>query len=576
MTSKILITTPGYPWNNHPYSTQGYYLLKMFAELDYDITYISFGEKSLAQNLRTFSQVANMENSDDINLINSYINKDNLELFHKAKYSGIKYGDNKEGIYVSHYNQIIDENDINYIFVLGDLSNFIGDEYFRCKSVIWFPNSYEPLDKKNKSKLQLFDKILCLNPSSINIIRAYFNENIPISYAPHIIDYDHVSYLQSLITTQSRDDLKNKYKIPTGSQVISIIGGNYEKNIRKGFDTSFQIFGNIVQKYNNVFLYVQATTYQISNFDNDLEQIIDYLDIPKDKYLINTKPVSSVELEEIYKMTDVLLMGSKTEGFGLPLIEAQIRGIPIVSNKFTAMRDYTFYGISCDPAQLYYDGYGGGMMSMPSVQNMTNGVCYVLDNLITKKFQDKKVEVIERIKIQMSYETIKSQIEGELNSITDPGKYTYCFILDEDCEITRNNIKNIKKSCYVITSENWAEIYSIRYQYLVLLHYQCQINPLFFNLLNNLQTGVVLKTQYKNGVIYPNSIEDIIQKNRRNNIVAPKQDVNAFVKCGINKSSSQYLDNDVLNFTDFYYELVDKYIESKKLSTTEHIVIDVL
>jgi hypothetical protein len=572
MSLKILITTPGYPWYNHTYSIQGYYLLKMFVELNYDIIYVSFSEKSLSQELKTFFQVANMENNDDIYLINNYINKDNLELFSKAKYCGIKYIDNTDNITVSNYNKIIDENNINYIFILGELTNFISDEYFRCKSIIWFPNYYEPLDNNNKSKLSLFDKILCFNPSSINIIKTCFNDNLSISYAPHIINYDHIINLQKIVI-QSKEELMIKYKIPVSSIIISVISPNCDKNMRKGFDTSLQIFNNIYKQYPNVFLYIQSVTYKIQHYDNDIEKIANYLNIPKNKYIINTKHISSIELEEIYKMTDLILVCNKTEGLGISLIEAQIRGIPIVSNKFTAMRDYTFYGISCDPDQLYYDGYSGGMISMPSVKNMTEGVVKILNDI---NFNEKKMLTIERIKIQMSYDTLKIQMDNELKSIKDSERYTYCFVLDEDCETTRNDIKNIKKKCIIITSDNWSDIYDIKYQYLVMIHYKCHINPLFFNLIKNLLSGVVLKTRYQNGMIYPNSIDDILTFIRKNNIVMPKNDVDIFVKNDVIKRSSQYLNDDILNFSDFYDEIISKYIELKKLSTTEHIIIDVL
>ena len=80
------------------------------------------------------------------------------------------------------------------------------------------------------------------------------------------------------------------------------------------------------------------------------------------------------------------------------MLDAQIRGIPVVSNKFTAMRDYTFYGKSCDYEQLYYDGYGNGLMSIPSVRNLSEGILEVLNTLNTKEMILQKQKSIEKIK----------------------------------------------------------------------------------------------------------------------------------------------------------------------------------
>lgn len=574
---KIIITTSNYPWHNHPYSIQGYFLLKIFIELNHEIIYVSFNDKKFSPQLRSFSQVADMENSDDLNMVNGYIDKDNLELFKKAQYSGIKFDERLgNNVCSSHFNKLIDNHNVDLIFVMGDLTNFMLNEYFKCKSFIWFANYHEPLNKKLKEKLQIFDKILCMCPSSVNSLLPYFNQNNSISYAPNIIDSDYVTYLQNLIAPKLKKDIREEYNIPNNSKIISVIGANCERNMRKSFDTCCQVFKNLLLQHWNVFLYIQATTFKMDDFDNNLENIMSYLEIPSDKYIINTKPITILQMEELYKITDIILYANKSEGLGVSLLDAQIRGIPVVSNNFTIMKDYTFHGITCDPDQLYYDGYSGGMMSIPSVKNLTNGCLKVLSSLDKDEFDIAKLCTIERIKIQMSYETIKTQFDNELISIQGGKKYTFCFILDEDCEITRKNIANIKKSHYILTSNNWMEICNIKYQYLVILHYECQINPLFFNIFPHIKTGVILKTRYKRGTIYPTSIGDVLTKTKKNNIIAPKHDVDHFVKFDINKKSSQYLDTDIYTFDDFYYELLDKYISSKNISTTENVVIDVL
>ena len=52
----------------------------------------------------------------------------------------------------------------------------------------------------------------------------------------------------------------------------------------------------------------------------------------------------------------VLLQPSKTEGFGMPVLEAQLLGTPVVTTRFGAMADFTMHGIAVEPLQPHYLG----------------------------------------------------------------------------------------------------------------------------------------------------------------------------------------------------------------------------
>jgi hypothetical protein len=564
--NKIILSTPGYPWQNNQFSVQGYYLTKIFFENNYDIIYVPCSpllfENFTDYRLNEFKQI-NIQNIDDSNAVNSCTNTLNLELFKSIKYCNLEYGNDKDIIYVNSFNKIIEKYSVDYIFILSDLFSFTSDDYFKCKSLIWFPNQNDPLDKKSRENLKLFDKILCLCPSSINVIKKYFCNDTVILYSSFIIDYDYISELRNKIEIKNKIDLKKKHNVPTDSIIITIMAINHDHSFKKGFDISFQVFEKILQKCNNVFLYVYAPTYRINDFNNDLEDVMGYLNIPKNKYHIQKSKYDVLTIEEIYNITDIMLIGSKTESSGLILLESQIRGIPVVSTKFLAMKDFTYYGITCDYEQKFYDGYSGGFICMPSVKNMSNGVYNLINNLNNEEFINKKNATIERLKFQISYETIKNQILDEVKSIIKPDKYKFCFIIEKDCEETRKSIKEIKQSSFIINSNNLMKLKDIRYHYLVILQYKCKINPLFFNLLSQLSIGVVLKTKYIDGTIHPNSKDELLQYGKYNNIIVKSTDVNSFVN----------LTEDI-DFNDFYNDIMIKYIEIHQLAMTEHVVVE--
>jgi glycosyltransferase involved in cell wall biosynthesis len=95
---------------------------------------------------------------------------------------------------------------------------------------------------------------------------------------------------------------------------ILVVGTSNRKNIKTIY--------SIASKLNNLlFIFV-------GHFDNFLNL----------KNLIIKPNVSDLELEELYKTSDLLLFPSLTEGFGLPILEAQYFGLPVITSNKEPMR----------------------------------------------------------------------------------------------------------------------------------------------------------------------------------------------------------------------------------------------
>ena len=65
------------------------------------------------------------------------------------------------------------------------------------------------------------------------------------------------------------------------------------------------------------------------------------------------------ELAKLYNAFDVLLEPSMAEGFGLPIVEAQSCGTPVVTLNNTSMPEITFAGKCLEPVQRTWDLVGG-------------------------------------------------------------------------------------------------------------------------------------------------------------------------------------------------------------------------
>lgn len=61
--------------------------------------------------------------------------------------------------------------------------------------------------------------------------------------------------------------------------------------------------------------------------------------------------VTDEDMARMYRAADVVLAAACAEGFGVPQLEAQACGTPVVTNKTTAMAELTQFGISVPPKQ---------------------------------------------------------------------------------------------------------------------------------------------------------------------------------------------------------------------------------
>jgi len=292
-----------------------------------------------------------------------------------------------------------------------DLTRIITDTFFSCKSFAWYPNHFNPINEFNKNKLKAFSHIVSLSPSDTELLKDTMH-NKEIVFILHIIELNYMF--------KGKQFLREKYNVPKDAFVVLINAGNYDYQNRKSFDTSIFAFEKLVEKIPNSFLYIR--TFNISNITDtkykntkdfmDIRDIMKYVNISSDQYIIEEKIRIYNEILEIMEMSDVLLQGSKSEGFGVPVLEAQVLGVPVVTNKFGAMGDYTFYGISVPPLQKSYDNVGKGIWSIPNV----DGLAQALEDIYNKNFPNNAEYARNKINEMMSSKTVLSKFINIINN----------------------------------------------------------------------------------------------------------------------------------------------------------------
>ena len=89
----------------------------------------------------------------------------------------------------------------------------------------------------------------------------------------------------------------------------------------------------------------------------------------------------------MYNSFDVLLSPSRSEGFGIPILEAQASGTPVITLNFSSMPEITFSGLCLEPVQLCWDDQGG-MRGVAGVESLTEAIGWAADVLCSPGGRD--------------------------------------------------------------------------------------------------------------------------------------------------------------------------------------------
>jgi glycosyltransferase involved in cell wall biosynthesis len=154
------------------------------------------------------------------------------------------------------------------------------------------------------------------------------------TYIPHTVDTNVFKPMNKKM------EMRKKYNVKTDGYLFGIVAANKDMPPRKSFQESIDAFSEFHRKHPNSAVYFHVLIDNPGGFP--IRQYWNYLKLPAEK-LFFLPPydlmyrVGRTELNEIYNMFDCLLLPSRSEGFGVPAIEAQSVGVPVIVNRFSAM-----------------------------------------------------------------------------------------------------------------------------------------------------------------------------------------------------------------------------------------------
>jgi len=184
-------------------------------------------------------------------------------------------------------------------------------------------------------------------------------------YVPHAVD-------TQLFQEVDRAEARAAIGLPEQAFVVGMVAANKGFPPRKGFPEAIGAFARFAAKHDDALMYLHTEAHGQVNGVN-LPSIVAAHGLPPDRVrfidpyrYITGLPTSF--MPNVYSALDVLLNPSYGEGFGVPLIEAQSCGTPVIATDWTAMRELAGPGWLVD-GQLAWSEQGS-FRKVPSVDGI--------------------------------------------------------------------------------------------------------------------------------------------------------------------------------------------------------------
>lgn len=271
----------------------------------------------------------------------------------------------------------------------------------------WTPIDLEPVldpkekHKENFDKFNQFSRVVTITNFGTQVLKNH--GHTPFSQIPHGID---LSIFKPMPKTDFLDT--NEYDF-----VIGIVMANHDENNRKAFDRHFEAVKRFAFSHPHlrILLFVHAIKAP-DRLGVDLDKMLvdsgltKYADVQFSSPMRSLVPYSQEELAQLYNSFDVLMNASTSEGFGIPIIEAQRCGVPVLTHDSGSMKELTKYGYTVKsesqfsmnyPSDCEIDDNCGnkgnksyliGYRKLPDVQDMVNGLEYIYESRNAVESQD--------------------------------------------------------------------------------------------------------------------------------------------------------------------------------------------
>lgn len=178
-----------------------------------------------------------------------------------------------------------------------------------------------------------------------------------------------------------RADVRAEMGLPADAFVVGIVAANQGSPLmhRKAFPQMLQAFARFREQHTDAVLYVHSNEYAAGPGSGiHLRQLAQTCGIPRRSVMFTEAFAWELgwpreTLAQAYQAFDVLLHSSMGEGFGVPIVEAQSCGVPVIVTDHSAMTELCGAGWLVD-GDDWYDGPQDSWFKAPSVASIVTAL----------------------------------------------------------------------------------------------------------------------------------------------------------------------------------------------------------
>ena len=211
-----------------------------------------------------------------------------------------------------------------------------------------------------------------------------------VTYIPHAID------TKELFTDVGQGGRK-AMGIPEDAHLTVMNAANRGRiPVRKAFAENLLALSEHMKKHPDAWAYIHTEPEGISDGMN-LPRYLNFIGAPMDRFrwpepMAFRNGIPSEHLKHIYSAADVVLGTSYGEGFGVPTIEAQACGTPVIVSQFAGSQELAGPHSVLIHGQKMWDEFQGSYWMVPDVRQ--------IQGALVMNYQETKAKSVDRAKVR--------------------------------------------------------------------------------------------------------------------------------------------------------------------------------
>ncbi len=250
------------------------------------------------------------------------------------------------------------------------------DDYGKfCKWLPWTPIDHQPVPQKIVEHLKTATRVIAFSKFGQEELKKV---GINADYIPHGVDINAYKPLVLPNGQIPKGQFKQELGFPPDCFLVGMVAANKGYPSRKSFPENFEAFAEFAKKHPDARLYCHSEPS--SRYGGpDLQGMakdygISHLIRFPNPYLLNLGFPLDI-MCRIYNAFDVLLATSMGEGFGVPCIEAEACGIPIIVTNFASSIELCAAGWLVDPSRRWWTPLNS-WQALPNIDLITDALMH--------------------------------------------------------------------------------------------------------------------------------------------------------------------------------------------------------